>query len=105
LVITSGVTTHATGIAGGGGRRVDSDGVEQGIFAFEKLFHEMEEALEPGQDWLVGTRCSLGDINIIPFAARLHYLNLLDMWIADRPQRGGSVREQGPVYPERLPNY
>jgi glutathione S-transferase len=45
----------------------------------------MEGALAPGQDWLVGTRFTLGDINVIPFAARLHYLSLLDVWIADRP--------------------
>jgi glutathione S-transferase len=60
--------------------------VEQGIFAFEKLFQEMEDQLVPGQDWLVGTRFSLGDINVIPFAARLHYLSLLDIWIANRPR-------------------
>jgi glutathione S-transferase len=64
----------------------DSPFVEQGIFAFEKLFQEMEDALEPGQDWLVGADFSLGDINVMPFAARLHYLNLLDVWIADRPR-------------------
>ena len=63
----------------------DSPFVEQGIFAFEKLFQEMEDTLTPGQDWLVGTSFTLGDINVIPFAARLHYLNLLDVWIANRP--------------------
>jgi glutathione S-transferase len=63
----------------------DSPFVEQGIFAFEKLFQEMESALAAGQDWLVGTSFTLGDINVIPFAARLHYLNLLDVWIANRP--------------------
>jgi glutathione S-transferase len=64
----------------------DSPFVGQGIFAFEKLFQEMEEALAAGQDWLVGTSFTLGDINVMPFAARLHYLSLLDVWIADRPR-------------------
>ena len=64
----------------------DSPFVEQGIFAFEKLFQEMEDALAAGQDWLVGTSFTLGDINVMPFAARLHYLNLIDVWIADRPR-------------------
>jgi glutathione S-transferase len=67
----------------------DSPFVEQGIFTFDKLFQEMDEALALGQDWLVGTRFSLGDINVIPFAARLHYLNLLDVWIASRPRVQG----------------
>jgi glutathione S-transferase len=64
----------------------DSPYVEHGIFAFEKLFQEMDDALTPGQDWLVGKNFTLGDINIIPFAARLHYLDLLDVWIAARPR-------------------
>jgi glutathione S-transferase len=73
----------------------DSPYVEQGIFAFEKLFQEMEEALTSGQDWLVGRSFTLGDINIIPFAARLHYLDLLDVWIAARPRvRGWWERAQ-----------
>jgi glutathione S-transferase len=66
-------------------RGCDSPFVEQGIFAFEKLFQEMEDALAPGQDWLAGD-FSLGDINVMPFVARLHYLNLLDVWIAHRPR-------------------
>ena len=59
--------------------------VEQGIFAFEKMFQEMEEALGSGCDWLVGARFSLADINVIPFVARLDYLQILDVWTAHRP--------------------
>jgi glutathione S-transferase len=71
------ISTHEQGC--------DSPFVEQGIFAFEKLFQEMEDDLVRGQDWLVGSAFSLADINVIPFAARLDYLNLLDVWTADRP--------------------
>ncbi len=63
----------------------DSIYVAQGIFAFEKMFREMEADLSPGRDWLVGT-FSLADINLMPFVARLEYLNLLDIWIAERPR-------------------
>jgi glutathione S-transferase len=59
--------------------------VEQGIFAFEKMFAEMEEALSDGRPWLVGSKFSLADINVIPFAARLDYLTVLDVWIKERP--------------------
>jgi|HubBroStandDraft_2_1064218.scaffolds.fasta_scaffold68198_1 glutathione S-transferase len=59
--------------------------VEQGIFAFEKIFGEMEECLSDGRSWLLGENFSLADINVIPFAARLDYLTLLDVWIKDRP--------------------
>src|ERR1700744_3073031 len=48
----------------------DSPFVEQGIFAFEKMFGEMEESLANGRPWLVSDRFSLGDINVMPFAAR-----------------------------------
>ena len=63
----------------------DSPFVEQGIFAFEKMFGEMEEALADGRIWLAGEDFSLGDINVMPFAARLNYLNILDIWIGKRP--------------------
>lgn len=62
----------------------DSPFVEQGIFAFEKMFGEMEECLSDGRPWLVGGDFTLADINVMPFAARLNYLNLLDVWIGDR---------------------
>jgi len=59
--------------------------VEQGIFAFDKLFGEMEACLLDGRPWLVGQNFSLADINVIPFAARLDYLAILDVWIKERP--------------------
>jgi glutathione S-transferase len=62
----------------------DSVYVAQRIFAFEKMFREMEDDLSTQQRWLVGD-FSLADINLMPFVARLDYLELLDIWIADRP--------------------
>ena len=62
----------------------DSVYVAQGIFAFEKMFREMEIDLAAKQDWLVGD-FSLADINLMPFVARLEYLGLLDIWTAERP--------------------
>jgi glutathione S-transferase len=63
----------------------ESPFVEQGIFAFEKMFGEMEEMLADGRPWLVGQGFSLGDVNVMPFAARLDYLRILDVWIDMRP--------------------
>ena len=63
---------------------VESVYVAQGIFAFEKMFGEMDEALADGRDWLVG-EFSLADINLIPFVARLNYLGLLNIWTSNRP--------------------
>jgi glutathione S-transferase len=64
----------------------DSPFVAQGIFAFEKMFQEMEDELVQGHDWLVGEKFSLADINVMPFAARLDYLQILDVWIGHRPR-------------------
>jgi glutathione S-transferase len=64
----------------------DSPYVFYGVASFEKLFRQMSEALSDGRDWLVGNNLSLGDINLMPFVARLDYLNLLDTFIADRPK-------------------
>jgi glutathione S-transferase len=64
---------------------VDSPYVLQGIAAYEKAFKTMEADLAAGGPWLIGAPFSLADINMMPFVARLDYLNLLDLWIADRP--------------------
>ena len=64
---------------------VDSPFVYQGVGQFEIAFDKMEKDLSAGGPWLVGADLSLADINMMPFVARLAYLDLLDVWIADRP--------------------
>ena len=65
---------------------VDSPYVFQAIGHFEKAFKAMEQALAEGGPWLVCDAFTLGDINMIPYVARLSYLNLLDIFIANRPR-------------------
>ncbi len=65
----------------------ESPYVYQGIGAFELAFKSMEKDLvERGGPWLLGAEMSLADINMMPFVARLHYLNLLDLWLPERPR-------------------
>ena len=64
----------------------ESPYVFYGVASFEKLFRQMSETLSDGRNWLVGSNLTLGDINLMPFVARLEYLNLLDIFIADRPR-------------------
>lgn len=54
------------------------------VASFEKLFRAMEYALSDGRKWLVNSDLTLGDINLMPFVARLQYLNLLDLFIDQR---------------------
>lgn len=64
---------------------VESPYVFQGIGAFEMAFEKMEKDLKAGGPWLVGEALSLADINMMPFVARMAFLDLLDIWIAERP--------------------
>jgi glutathione S-transferase len=64
---------------------VRSPFVIHGIAAYERAFKMLEETLSGAGPWIVGTAPSLADINLMPFAARLDYLGLLDLWIKDRP--------------------
>jgi glutathione S-transferase len=64
---------------------VDSPYVFQGIGAFEMAFDKMEKDLAAGGPWLVGAQMTLAEVNMMPFVARLAYLDLLDVWVADRP--------------------
>ena len=65
---------------------VESPFVFQGIATFEKLFATMNDALAGRGPWLLGQALTLADINVMPFVARLDYLNLLDLWLGDRPE-------------------
>jgi glutathione S-transferase len=65
---------------------VRSPFVLHGVAAYERAFKLLEEMLAAGGPWILGPRASLADINLMPYAARLDYLGLLDLWTADRPR-------------------
>ena len=60
--------------------------VRHGIAAYERAFKMLEDTLSETGPWILGATASLADINLMPFAARLDYLGLLDLWIKDRPR-------------------
>ncbi|MGH7033673.1 MAG: glutathione S-transferase family protein [Stellaceae bacterium] len=64
---------------------VESPYVLQGIGAFDMAFGKMEKDLQAGGPWLLGAELSLADINMMPFVARMAYLDLLEVWLAGRP--------------------
>ncbi|HEY2535195.1 MAG TPA: glutathione S-transferase family protein [Xanthobacteraceae bacterium] len=65
---------------------VKSPFVVHGIAAYERAFKMLEDALvESGGPWILGSNPTLADISLMPYAARLDYLALLDLWIKDRP--------------------
>jgi glutathione S-transferase len=64
---------------------VQSPFVVHAVAAYERAFKMLENTLaEIGGPWILGAEPSLADINLMPFAARLDYLGLLDLWTADR---------------------
>jgi glutathione S-transferase len=64
----------------------DSPYVLYAVASFEKMFSTMNEVLADGRKWLVTDDLTLGDINLMPFVARLEYLNMLDIFIGERPR-------------------
>lgn len=65
---------------------VESPYVFQAIASFEAAFRDMEKALAGNPaGWLVGSQMTLADINMMPFVARLAFLSILDVWVAERP--------------------
>jgi len=66
---------------------VQSPFVVHAVAAYERAFKLLEQMLaESGGPWILGAEPSLADINLMPFAARLDYLGLLDLWSANRPR-------------------
>jgi glutathione S-transferase len=65
---------------------VKSPFVVHGIAAYERAFKMLEASIPEGKGpWMLGSDPTLADINLMPYAARLSYLGLLDLWIKDRP--------------------
>jgi glutathione S-transferase len=64
---------------------VHSPFVLHAIAAYERAFKLMEQTLAERGPWLLGKSPTLADINLMPFAARLSYLGLLEAWTAGRP--------------------
>ncbi|HTP93642.1 MAG TPA: glutathione S-transferase family protein [Xanthobacteraceae bacterium] len=65
---------------------VQSPFVIHAVAAYERAFKMLEAALAEGGPWILGAEPSLADINLMPFAARLDYLGLLDLWTSGRPR-------------------
>ena len=84
---------------------VDSPYVYEGIGKYEIAFKTMEKDLASGGPWLVGPQMTLADINMMPFVARLAYLDLLQVWTAERPRvRAWWERVQGvPSFKASIP--
>jgi glutathione S-transferase len=65
---------------------VRSPFVAHGIAAYERAFKMLEDTLtESKGPWILGPDPTFADVNLMPYAARLDYLGLLDLWIKDRP--------------------
>jgi len=64
--------------------------VVHGVAAYERAFKMLETTLaDSGGPWILGAGPSLADVNLMPYAARLDYLGLLDLWTAARPRVQG----------------
>ena len=69
----------------------DSTYVLQAIGNWEKAFKTMEADLGPAPDgnggpWLLGDMFTLADVNMIPYMWRIEFLDLIEVWMDDRPR-------------------
>lgn len=59
--------------------------VYRGVANLEKLFQKTENALADGRSWLFGDQFTLAEINLAPYLARLEYVDVLNVWLEQRP--------------------
>ncbi len=59
--------------------------VYRAVAAYEKTFGKIEKVLADGRTWLCGGMFSLAEINLVTYFARLEWMNLLDIWLTERP--------------------
>jgi len=81
--------------------------VLQAIYSYEKAFKLLEESLAESGPWIMGDDPTLADISLMPFAARLDYLGLLDAWLTDRPRVSGwwKMAKEWPNYRRGLADF
>ena len=88
---------------------LDAPGVGAALRLYYRTIGSMSKALSGG-DWLVGDRCTLADITMLPYVLRLVHLGL-DWYLEERPAVGEWLArmQSRPAYravEERLdPNY
>jgi glutathione S-transferase len=56
------------------------------IATWERIFKKIESVVSDGRTWLMGEEFTLADLNLAPFIARLDGLQLVEPWLADKPQ-------------------
>ncbi len=59
--------------------------VYRGVAALEKLFQKIESVLNDRRRWLCGDQFTLAEVNLAPYLARLEYVNVIDIWLVERP--------------------
>jgi len=59
--------------------------VLRAVVAWEKMLNEIEAALEKGGPWILGEQYSLVEIALGPFVTRIQDLQILPIWMEDRP--------------------
>ena len=64
---------------------VESSYVFNAIATYEMTFFKLEKVLVDKRSWIMGDQYTLAEINLAPYAARLEYMGLLDIWIENRP--------------------
>jgi glutathione S-transferase len=64
---------------------LDSPYVIRAIASWERAWHYIEEVLSDGRPWLMGEEFTLADLCYAPFMARIAGLQLLDIWLTERP--------------------
>lgn len=68
---------------------LDSPYVVRAIASWDRTWKYIEDALGDGRSWLMGEQFTLADLCYAPFVARMAGLQLLDVWLVDRPHSRG----------------
>jgi glutathione S-transferase len=65
---------------------IDSPYVVRGSANMLHIVDDLEQQLGDGRPWVMGEQYTLAEINYSPFLARLEALDLLDLFMADKPK-------------------
>lgn len=64
---------------------IDSPYAIRALVAWERIYDKIEKTLGDGRTWLMGDVFSLAEINFAPLIARVGSMEILGIWLDDRP--------------------
>jgi len=83
----------------------EAPGASDKVRLYDDYLHKMEDALAPGNDWLVGNQFGIADIALTPYVNRLAMMSMRGLWENGRLPNVSAWFERIEAMPDFKPSF